>query len=263
MTSQQTLLNVQVGDISVQVVRAGQGDPLLYFHGAFGYAGWPTFLEKLTNSFTVYAPIQPGFSENNGIESLDDLLDLTLYHFDLIDALGLDKPNIVGHFVGGMIAAEMAAIRPNEVGKLVLAAPAGMWLDDDPGIDYFATPSTDLPGVLFSNPESDLAKSLLDDGDTDEEKALSRIERVRSLSAVGKYLWPIPDKGLKKRLARVKSSTLVIVGDADQVVPASHGKEIVDRLQDGSLEVLSGAGHMFPFERPDDFSKSVTNFLGD
>ena len=143
----------------------------------------------------------------------------------------------------------------------VLAAPAGMWLDDDQGIDYFATPVPDLPKILFSDPDSVIAKTLLNDGDTDEQKALSRIERARSLSAVGKFLWPIPDKGLKKRIVRVKVPTLVIVGDGDKVVPPSHGREITSRLQNGSLEVMANAGHMFPFERPDDFSKSVTQFL--
>ena len=56
MTSQQTLLDVKVGDISTKVVKAGQGEPVLYLHGAFGHGGWPDFLERLSQSFTIFAP---------------------------------------------------------------------------------------------------------------------------------------------------------------------------------------------------------------
>ena len=71
-----------------QVVKGGQGPPLVYLHGAFGYQKWQPFLDRLAHRFTVYAPVHPGFSETNGIESIDDVLDLALYHFDLLDALG-------------------------------------------------------------------------------------------------------------------------------------------------------------------------------
>ena len=138
----------------------------------------------------------------------------------------MEAPNIVGHFLGGMIAAEMAALRPSSVGKLVLAAPAGLWLDHDPGVDYFATPIDELRGVLFADPNSDAAKSILPEPKDDLERGTQIIERVRSLATVGKFLWPIPDKGLKKRMPRITAPTLVIVGENDKIVPASYGRRI-------------------------------------
>ena len=56
------------------------------------------------------------------------MLGVTLHSFDVLDALGLDRPILVGHSMGGMIAAEMAAIAPREVDRLGLIAPAGLWL---------------------------------------------------------------------------------------------------------------------------------------
>ena len=74
-----------------------------------------------------------GFEGDSDIDYIQDLLELTLYHADLIDALGLESPHVVGHYSGAMVAAEMAAIRAVGIGKLVLAAPAGFWQDDNPG----------------------------------------------------------------------------------------------------------------------------------
>jgi pimeloyl-ACP methyl ester carboxylesterase len=144
----------------------------------------------------VYAPVHPGFGESDGLDQIEDILDLTLYHFDLLDALGLQAPHVVGHFFGAMIAAEMASVRPDGVGKLVLASPAGLWVDRDPGVDYFATPADELRALLFSDPESAIAQQSMPDPKDDEERGLQGIERARSLSAVAKFLWPIPDKGL-------------------------------------------------------------------
>ena len=123
-----TELTVKAGKFTAHVAKAGAGDPLVYLHGAFGYRGWPEFLDLLSERFTVYAPLHPGFGETNGVESIDDLLDLTLYHVDLLDALELERPHLVGQFFGGMIAAETAALHPHRVDKLVLASPAGLWL---------------------------------------------------------------------------------------------------------------------------------------
>ena len=229
-----------VGGAEVEVASKGSGDPLVYLHGAFGYRGWHPFMDALAEDFTVYAPIQPGFVDSApGPDDLDELLDLILYHFDLLEALGLEAPNVVGHFLGGMIAAEMAALRPGSIGKLVLAAPAGMWRDDEPGVDYFATPMEDLKGALFADAKSDAANSILPEPKDDLERGTQIIERVRSLATVGKYLWPIPDKGLKKRMGRIKAPTMVVVGELDRVVPASYGDEFASRISEASVRPMA------------------------
>ena len=262
MVAQQNGQVVPVNGADIEVASKGSGDPLVYLHGAFGYRGWHPFMDALADQFTVYAPIQPGFVDSApGPDDIDDLLDLTLYHFDLLEALGLDAPNVVGHFLGGMIAAEMAALRPTSVGKLVLAAPSGIWLEDDPGVDYFATPIDELRGVLFADPNSDAAKSVLPEPKDDLERGTQIIERVRSLATVGKFLWPIPDKGLKKRMGRIKAPTLVVVGEQDKVVPASYGSEFASRIEGASVHTMAGAGHMMMLEQPTEFAPLIRGFM--
>ena len=262
MVAQQNGQVVTVNGADIEVASKGSGEPLVYLHGAFGYRGWHPFMDALAEDFTVYAPIQPGFVDSApGPDDIDDLLDLTLYHFDLLDALGLEAPNIVGHFLGGMIAAEMAALRPDSVGKMVLAAPAGLWLDDEPGVDYFATPLDELRGALFADANADAAEAILPDPKDDLERGTQIIERVRSLATVGKFLWPIPDKGLKKRLPRIKVPTLVVVGEQDQIVPASYGNEFASRIVGASVQTMAGAGHMMMLEQPEGFAGVVREFL--
>lgn len=262
MVTQQNGQVITVCGAEIEVASKGSGEPLVYLHGAFGYHGWHPFMDALAERYTVYAPIQPGFVDSApGPDDLDELLDLVLYHFDLLEALGIEVPNVVGHFLGGMIAAEMAALRPDSVSRLVLAAPAGMWLDDEPGVDYFATPIEELRSVLFSDPNSDAAMSILPEPQDDLERGTQIIERVRSLATVGKFLWPIPDKGLKKRMARIKAPTLVVVGEQDKVVPASYGYEFSSRIEGASAHTMSGAGHMMMLEQPTEFAEVVRGFL--
>ena len=76
------------------------------------------------------------------------MLDFTLHTLDVVEALGLKNPILVGHSMGGMIAAEMAAIAPTSR-QLCLLAPAGLWLDDHPIVDMFSTLPFEMPELLF------------------------------------------------------------------------------------------------------------------
>ena len=261
MTTTSEKLTVRVGPITTKYEKRGAGHPLLYLHGAFGYADWPEFLDVLAESYEVYAPMHPGFEGDSDIDHIRDLLELTLYHADLIGAFGLDRPHIVGHYSGAMVAAEVAAINASNIGKLVLAAPAGLWQDDDPGLDYNATPTDEMREALFADPDSDVARDLYPEPQDDEERGWQIIHRVQSLSTVGKFLWPIPDKGLVRRAHRIKCPTLIVVGDQDKVVPPAYAKLLTDLIPDSRSCVMSDSGHMFPHEHPAEFARIVGDFL--
>ncbi len=261
MTQTPEQLTVQVGPIITKYQKKGDGHPLLYLHGAFGYDGWPEFLDILSQNFTVYAPLHPGFEGDSGIDHIEDLLDLALYHSDLIDALGLSAPHMVGHYSGAMAAAEMAAICSYNKGRIVLAAPAGLWQDDNPGRDYNTTPITEMRQALFADAESDVALSIYPKPKDDEELGWQIIHRVQSLNAVGKFLWPIPDKGLIRRAGRIKNATLVVVGDGDQIVPPAYADTLTSLIPNSRAVTMSDSGHMFPHEHPAKFAGLVRDFL--
>ncbi|GIT01930.1 MAG: hypothetical protein CM1200mP27_05550 [Chloroflexota bacterium] len=79
-------ISLKDGEFESEVLKDGSGPPLLYLHGAIGQKGWAPFLDALAQQFTVYAPYMPGYSKSSGLEKLDDVTDLTLYQFELLDA---------------------------------------------------------------------------------------------------------------------------------------------------------------------------------
>src|SRR5512134_2446435 len=132
-----------------RVLEAGSGGPLVFFHGAGGLLADNPFLDRLAARYRVYAPELPGYGESTGEELLEDMLDFTLHGFDVIDALGIEKPHLVGHSMGGMIAAEMACVAPHDVSKLVLVAPAGLWIPEHPIPDLFSFLPHEFAQMLF------------------------------------------------------------------------------------------------------------------
>src|SRR5262249_56574229 len=94
--------------------------------GAGGVPVWGGVLPLLSRRYRVHAPLLPGFGKSTGLEYLEDQLDLTLHGFDVMEALGLERPYVLGESMGGWVAAEMAALRPKDIGRLAVAAPLGL-----------------------------------------------------------------------------------------------------------------------------------------
>ena len=250
------------GRFSTSLLKAGSGEPLLYLHGALGPVGeWAPFLDQLANNFTVYAPWFPGYGETKGIEHLEDVTDLALYHMELLDALGLESTHMVGHFIGGMVAAEIASLDPHRVDKLVLASAAGLWLDEAPVADFFGMNPRDLSDAIWADPESPAAQEARAQEEDDETRAILALGRISGLSAVGKFLWPIPDKGMKRRLYRVKAPTLVLWGAQDRIMSSAYGSSLQSYLPGSRMETIENAGHMLMLEQPEEFTRRVSEFL--
>ena len=247
---------------SATVSKTGGGPPVLYLHGAFGHTFRPASVDRLSDQFTVYAPVHPGFEDANTADGLEDVLDLVLYHVDLMDHLGVETADLVGHFFGAMIAAEIAAIRPDRVRRLVLASPGGLWVEDEPNLDYFATPVPALRGAIFSDADSEIAQSILPDVGPDNRIA-AEIVRVQSLGTTAKFLWPIPDRGLSRRLSRIKAPTLIVTGEDDPIASPGYGRFARELIADSRLEIVPNANHMIPFEQADRFSDLVLSFLSE
>src|SRR5262245_22281878 len=133
----------------VRVLEGGRGRPLVFLHGAGGFFAQNAFLDRLAERYHVLAPELPGYGESTGEELLEDMLDFTLHGWDVVAALGVERPYLVGHSMGGMIAAEMAALAPRDLQKLVLVGAAGLWLPEQPVPDVFSFLPHEYVSVLF------------------------------------------------------------------------------------------------------------------
>ncbi len=250
------------GKFSVELHQFGSaGEPLLFLHGAGGLTGVDPFLEDLSKDFKVYAPHFPGYGESTGNEHIDDVIDAALFYHQLMDELGIASANVVGHSMGGMLAAEMAALCNHRVKKLVLVSPAGFWLDAHPIPDFFAADLTEIGPLLFHDPNSAIAKMFT--AIPEDFKALEAmyVERVKRLATAGKFLWPLPDRGLKKRAHRILSPTLVVWGESDKLIPPVYANEFTSRIKGAKAVTIKQAGHMPMYEQQAEFVKTVRGFL--
>ena len=91
----------QIAGARIQLLRGGQGPPLVFLHGAAGGGMWLPFLEGLARRFSVYAPAHPGFGRSEDPEWLDAIDDLVHFYLDFLDDLGSSKVHLVGLSLGG------------------------------------------------------------------------------------------------------------------------------------------------------------------
>jgi pimeloyl-ACP methyl ester carboxylesterase len=252
MTVGSYLLDVAGGHCKIRVLEAGNGMPLVFLHGAGGLTEDNPFIEALARHWRVFAPLLPGYGDSEGAEGLRDMLAVTLHTFDVVAALGLDRPILVGHSMGGMIAAEMAAVAPREVESLGLIAAAGLWLDAHPVPDLFSKLPHELPALLFHDPVFG-ERMITAGGDLDDPKFLEAfiVRNTRQLAMAGKLLFPIPNRGLGERLYRIRAKTVLIWGESDRVTPPPYGDAFCRGIAGAELIRIPAAGHMVIVEQPE------------
>ncbi len=246
----------------VEVRRFGSGPDVVYFHGLVGLLDHEPMLESLAQRFTVHAPVWPGYGVLENETDIEDMLDFALLGWDIVDALGLERPHLVGHSFGAMIAAEMACLARNDLDRLVLAAPYGLWVDDDPLPDPFAVLPFRLVELLLADPShADALAGRGRDLSSNEGLAAFMISNSRRLGTAGKILFPIPNRRLSKRLYRLTAPTLVVLADQDQLVPPSYADAWGAALPDARLVTLEGSGHLLNLESAE-AAAIIGEFLG-
>jgi len=246
-----------------RVLEGGSGAPVVFFHGAGGLLADNPFLDGLAQRYSVFAPEWPGYGDSTGEELLEDMLDFALHGWDLVEGLGLRQPHLVGHSMGGMIAAEMACLAPRDLAKLVLVGAAGVWLPEHPIPDIFAMLPHEIAEVLFVDPARGAA--LLTGGaDLSDMEALKEfyVATQRRLAMAGKILFPIPNRRLSKRLYRLTAETLVLWGAADTLIVPAYAEQWKALIPGARVQTIAGAGHMLPWEQPAAFVDAVVRFLG-
>ena len=244
--------------LAVDVREGGRGAPLVFLHGLTGLLEDEPLLDLLSEDYRVFAPTWPGFGEAEGEEQIEDMLDFTLHGLDVLDALELERPLVVGHSFGGMIAAEMACLQPERIARLALLAPFGLWRDSHPIADAFATTPFDLPALLFSDGEE--GQKVLTAGlDFSNNTALTNfmVANARRMGTAGKVLFPIPNRRLSKRLYRLRSETLIVWGADDVLIPPAYAAEWEKAIPGARRVEVASAGHMLTVEQ----SVSVANAL--
>ena len=251
---------ITVGGVSIDAWVGGQGHPLLVLHGAGGNRGFTQWMQRVAERFTVWAPTHPGFGRSGDAEWMEGIDDLAQFHLWFIDAAGLGRPHLLGHSIGGWAAAEMAAMSPGAIDRLVLVAPAGLKPTQGEILDIFYIPPAQLLPLTVHDPKTVPEWDTLF-GQAPTPEQLAAAERGREMTARLTWKPYMHNPRLARFLPRVTNPALIVWGREDRIVPVECGEQYRRLLPRATLSVLERCGHLPPIEQPEAFARLVIDFL--
>ncbi|MGZ7023064.1 MAG: alpha/beta fold hydrolase, partial [Ilumatobacteraceae bacterium] len=166
-----------------------------------------------------------------------------------------------GQSFGGMLACELAAHFPALFSRLVVLAPIGLWLDDHPVANWVAKAPDELAALLFHRPDSEVARAMFTPPDDPDAAIAAIVGMTWTTGCTSKFVWPVPDKGLAKRIHRIKAPTLVVWGKQDALVSSAYAAEFGRLIEGSRVEVLDDCGHIPQLEQPEQTLALVGDFL--
>jgi pimeloyl-ACP methyl ester carboxylesterase len=258
----------------VTVLEAGAGAPLVYLHGfadVHGVAGdFQPFHQRLAQNARVIAPAHPGCADSDELDRCG-IDDVVFHYLEVLDALGLTRFDLVGHCVGGWIAAELVVRHPEKVARLALIGACGLFVPGAPIGDVFmhaqperGTDQSSLRALLFADAKAATALRFFPDGRGDLDEEMRRYQMLRFGSFVGFKPPYFYNRALRDRLHRAGMPALVIAGEHDHMVPRPHGDAYAAGLAGaGTLRIVQGAGHAAVLEQPEATAALVGELLRD
>jgi pimeloyl-ACP methyl ester carboxylesterase len=245
-----------VRGIETVVLTAGEGDPLVFLHGAGTVTGFDALL-PLAERLRLIVPFHPGFGPSADDPTVDDIHDYRRHYLDLFDALGLERTALAGHSLGGWLAANFAADHTERVTRLVLAAPFGMRDEDHPTTDFLALPGDVLPTYLAA--DMSVFEGHVPTPPTPEFLA----DRYRETTSAARLMWTRPyDLKLHRWLHRLTMPTLLLWGEADRLIPAEQAPVWADLIPGAEVRTLPGVGHLL-FDESREAVDAVGDFVGE
>jgi pimeloyl-ACP methyl ester carboxylesterase len=250
---------VKIGDVGVRLHRAGKGPPLLFLHGAEGYSQWLPFFDALAEQYDVLVPEHPGYGASDDPPLIRNIADMALFYLDFLDSLDLRDLHIVGHSMGGWIAAELLIRNQSRAKSLTLISSAGIRVEGVPSGDLFIWNREELLRNIFYNQAyADIALSLQP---TEQQLDTMLKNRFTSTKLGWQPRWYNPD--LEKWLHRIKLPSLIIWGDDDKVMPSAYAGLWRERLPDARLVIIEKCGHVPQIEKLSETIDPLRDFLAE
>jgi pimeloyl-ACP methyl ester carboxylesterase len=244
-----------VNGIDTAVLTAGDGPPLVFFHGAGTLTGFDSLL-PLAESFRLIVPNHPGFGASADDTSVDSIEDYVRHYLDLFDLMGLEEFSLAGHSMGGYLAATFAISQAPRINRLVLCAPLGLRVREHPTVDIFSVRDEDLLPMLTE--DMSIFTGKIPDPPTPEFFA----ERYREMTSTARIFWRrVYDIKLPKWLHRLTMPTLLLWGDSDGVIPAEQAPVWAEGIPNAEVKLLPGVGHLL-FDESREAVDAVGEFAG-
>jgi pimeloyl-ACP methyl ester carboxylesterase len=256
---------VVVNGLNLAYQRQGAGPDLVLLHGGVCDSRvWRMAFELFSHAFTVVAWDAPGCGQSS-----DPPEDFRLPHFTdclggFIDALGLERPHIVGHSWGSALALELYRQRPTVARSLVLVSAYAGWAGSLPSDEVelrlqLALHAAELAPASF-DPTS-ISGLFSDAMPADTAAELMAIMSETRAVGTRTMAYSLAEADLRDVLPNIDVPTLLVYGDADQRAPLNIARELHAGIPHSKLAVLPGLGHECYLESPESFGAEVLNFL--
>jgi pimeloyl-ACP methyl ester carboxylesterase len=247
---------LDVNGIDTAVFSTGEGDPLVFFHGAGTVTGFDCLL-PLAERFRLIVPHHPGFGVSADDPSIDSIHDYVLHYLDLFDLLGLREFSLAGISGGGYMAATLAIEQTERVRRLVLGAPLGLRVPEHPTVDLFSIPDQEL--LSYLTVDMSIFEGKVPMPPTPEFLA----ERYRESTSWARVAWNRPyDIKLPKWLHRLTMPTLILWGDADRLIPVGQAAVWAEHIPGAEVKILPGVGHLM-FDESREAVDAVAEFVAE
>lgn len=252
---------IDVRGLDVAYRRKGEGEPVLFLHGAGLTQRWLPFYEAAAERVDFIAPEHPGFGDTDMPEWLDGFDDLVIHYADFLDALGLGRVHLVGHSFGGWIAAELAVFFPERFKSLQLIAPAG--LKDAELSDPYRQEGYEALERVF-NGRAEEFPEYLEEGDPVE----AIIQNYKETTTRARLAWqPRHDRKLPRRLGRVTSPTQVLLAQEDRVLDPQVSAKYAEYIPGATVSVVESNGvptsHVPFVQAPEALATIITGFVAE
>lgn len=234
----------------------GAGRPFFLLHGGGGPLTVDAFAQRLAaeQSVRVLVPTHPGFGGTPRPETLTTVRQLAALYLQLLDELDLSDVTVVGNSMGGWIAAEMALLHSQRIGRVVIVDGVGIEVPDHPIADFYSLTPRQLAELSYHDPDRyGIDPSKL------PPAALEAMAGNRA--ALGVYAGTsMLDSTLAERLSAVRVPTLVVWGDSDRIADAGYGRAFAAAIPGAKFELLSQSGHLPQIESPDALLDVIRDF---
>ena len=237
--------------------RAGSGPPMLILHGAADADTWLACLTELAADHDVILPEHPGFGASDTPDWLDTIADLANFYLEFLDQLDLTGVDLVGHDLGGWIAAEMAVRNARRLASLTLSGAAGIHVKGVAQVDPFLRSDEQRIRDLFH----------------DQARADAMVERLRqpeledvalkNQTTAARLTWQPRgyDPHLAKWLHRIKLPTLLVWGAQDRLSPPDYAAAWQTLIPGATRIVIPDCGHLPHVEQQAAFVAALESFL--
>jgi pimeloyl-ACP methyl ester carboxylesterase len=248
---------IAVRGCRIAVRRAGSGPPMLILHGAADAATWLPAMAELAADHAVILPEHPGFGASDTPDWLDTIPDLANFYLELLDQLDLVGVDLVGHDLGGWIAAELAVRNPRRLASLTLVGSAGIHVKGIAQLDPFLRNDEQRIRDLFHDPKraDALVERLRGPAHEDVE--------LKNQTTTARLTWQPRgyDPHLAKWLHRIAVPTLLIWGAHDRLFPTDYALAFQKLIPNAKLAIIPDCGHLPHVEQRGAFVAALADFL--